>query len=233
MNILSLDTSEVRGSVALLRDREPIAVQRHDRLVDYSEWLLPAVDTVLQQSALRMQEIDVLAASTGPGSFTGLRVGLTTVKAWAEVYGQPLVGVSRLEALAQSAPSSEEFVAASYDAQRGQIFAALYRKAFSRLERWQDEMVIAPGEFLQLVAEEAGSKTVRWVSLDAELITSLEGWKGRLERGDTMQRCESELATAIGQLAEERARAGMFSDALTLDANYVRRSDAEIFWKGR
>ena len=233
MKILSLDTSEVRGSVALLRDGEPIAVQRHESSADYSEWLLPSVDAVLRQSVVRMEELDALAASTGPGSFTGLRVGLTTVKAWAEVYGKPVVGVSRLEALARSGDGDGELVASCYDAQRGQIFAALYHHASGRLARWQDEMVIPAAEFLKLVDEQAGSKSVSWVSLDAELITRLEGWKARIGCGDTMHRCEPELATAIGRLAEERARAGMFSDALTLDANYVRRSDAEIFWKGR
>jgi tRNA threonylcarbamoyladenosine biosynthesis protein TsaB len=233
LKILSLDTSEVRGGVALLRDGEPVAVQRHESSVDYSEWLLPSVDAVLHESGVRMEEIDVVAASTGPGSFTGLRVGLTTVKAWAEVYGKPVVGVSRLEALARSGREGGEFVAACYDAQRGQIFAALYRNVSGQLARWQDEMVIPAEEFLKLVDEEAGSKSVSWFSLDAELITSREGWKARSERGDTMSRVEPELATAIGRLAEERARVGMFSDALTLDANYVRRSDAEIFWKGR
>jgi hypothetical protein len=74
---------------------------------------------------------------------------------------------------------------------------------------------------------------VSWVSLDPELVTSLPRWSKRSGRGDTMTQCSPDLAIAIGRLAEERARNGIFSDPLELDANYVRRSDAEIFWKGR
>ena len=90
MNILAVDTSEARGSVALLRRGELLATRVHDTSHDYSEWLLPAVDELLGASRMRMAELDLLAVSTGPGSFTGVRVGLTTVKAWVEVYGKPV-----------------------------------------------------------------------------------------------------------------------------------------------
>jgi hypothetical protein len=93
-------------------------------------------------------------------------------------------------------------------------------------------MVIAPDGFLDWVGARAGGKRVNWVSLDPDLITGLAGWESRLERGDRIERC-AELAVEIGRVAEARAQEGIFSDPLALDANYVRRSDAEIFWKGR
>ena len=79
----------------------------------------------------------------------------------------------------------------------------------------------------------SGDVPVSWLSLDPELLTSLPMWQKPLVRGDTMTPCSPELAPAIARLASERAQAGIFSDPLELDANYVRRSDAEIFWKGR
>lgn len=235
MLILSIDTSETRGSVALLRLGEPLSVKRHEGNSDYSEWLLTAVDEVLAEAHTRMEDLGLLAVSTGPGSFTGLRVGLTTVKAWAEVYGKPVVGVSRLEALARShRPESDvSFIASCYDAQRGQLFGALYHCAFGQLALIEDEQVIPPQEFLAWVTEHAESKRVEWISLDPELITPLAGWSERASRGDAMLSTDPQLAVAIGRLAEERAQHGQFSDPLQLDANYVRRSDAEIFWKGR
>jgi tRNA threonylcarbamoyladenosine biosynthesis protein TsaB len=231
---LAVDTSEARGSVAVLRDGQAQGVKGHDTGTDYSEWLLPAVDVVLAMASTRMTELDLLAVATGPGSFTGVRVGLTTTKAWAEVYSKPVVGVSRLEAMAHSLPLPVEtgFVAACYDAQRSQLFAALYRHA-AGLTLVESEQVIPAEAVLNWVHERAGGQSVTWISLDPELVMALPGWQPRATRGDTMQRCTAQLAVSIGRLAEERARTGMFTDPLELDANYVRRSDAEIFWKGR
>src|SRR5580698_8240687 len=130
MNLLALDTCDARGSVSVLRDDEVLQTVEHDTSDDYSIWLLPAIDRALQASGLAFNDIDVYVAASGPGSFTGVRVGLTTVKAWGEVTGKPIVGVSRLEALATLAepePSIGEFVAAFTNAQRKQIYGALYR----------------------------------------------------------------------------------------------------------
>lgn len=233
MIILALDTCEARGSVALLRDGATIAALRHEADVDYSEWLLPSIEEILKQSGTKMSEVDLFAVATGPGSFTGLRVGLTTVKAWAEVYGKAVVGVSRLEAMGRTVKARTGLVAANYDAQRGQLFGGLFRRLEGRLTRVGEEMVISPAEFVDWVDIAAAEERVNWVSLDPELVTSLEAWKKRARRGDTMEGCAPELASAIGALAEERASSGEFSSPLELDANYVRRSDAELFWKGR
>ncbi len=186
----------------------------------------------MTESGIRMEEVELLGVSTGPGSFTGVRVGLTTVKAWAEVYGEKLVGVSRLEAIARCANTKAPWVAACYDAQRGQMFAALYRQKEGAWERVDDEMVIEASNFLEVAQELAKDERIDWVSLDPELITGLAGWKEREVAGDTMQRVEGNLADKIGEIAEERASKQEFTDPLELDANYVRRSDAEIFWKG-
>lgn len=233
MITLALDTSEARGSVAVLRNGVTVASRRRDGSIDYSEWLLPKVEEILAESQTGMHEVELLAVATGPGSFTGLRVGLTTVKAWAEVYGKKVVGVSRLEALARSLKTSSGLVAASYDAQRGQIFAGLYRRKEECLAALGGEMVCSPEEFLARTDEEAGEERVNWVSLDPELLTGLDAWRKRRKRGDTMEKYAEELAPSIGLLGEERANRGELSDPMALDANYVRRADAEIFWKGR
>jgi tRNA threonylcarbamoyladenosine biosynthesis protein TsaB len=229
---LAIDTCEPRGSVAVLRSGATVALRKHEETTDYSVWLLPAVDQTLAEAAIRMDQLDLLAAATGPGSFTGLRVGLTTVKAWAEVYGKPVVGVSRLEAMARTRKTWASLLAASYNAQRGQLFAGVYRNINGRIARVGDEMVIAPEQLVELVGTQAGEERVTWISLDPELITELESWKRSVAKGDVMGVCSPDLAPSIGILAEERALRGEYSDPLALDANYVRRSDAEIFWKG-
>jgi tRNA threonylcarbamoyladenosine biosynthesis protein TsaB len=207
-------------------------LSKHETSEDYSSWLIPAVSAILDQSSIAFGDVDLLAVATGPGSFTGIRVGLTAVKAWAEVYRTPVVGVSRLEAMASCAMNGEKLVAAFYDAHRGQIFAGLYRQHDDSLELIEVEAVQAPQEFLNWVSLKAAGLSVRWVSLDPELVSNLDGWKARESLGDSMDLSSCALATAIGELGKKRAERRQFTDPLQLDANYVRRSDAEILWKG-
>ena len=179
-----------------------------------------------------MVDVDAYAAAAGPGSFTGVRVGLTTVKAWAEVYGKRIVAVSRLEALAVQASSGMAWVAAFVNAQRGQVFGAVYRCKGTSFARLGDEMVIAPEKFIETAVEAARGESIGWVSTDAECVTSEEAWKAREARGERVESVSSLLAPKIGRIGLRELAAGRFTDALALDANYVRRSDAEIFWKG-
>jgi tRNA threonylcarbamoyladenosine biosynthesis protein TsaB len=209
-----------------------MAVVGHDLDQDYSAWLLSAVARVLAPVHVRLSDVELFAVAAGPGSFTGLRVGLTAVKAWAEVYNRPIVPMSRLEALSLQALGNSPFVAAFFDARRGQIFAGLYRRSEGRLERVGEEAVLSAADFLAFVEKEAGSERVAWVSLDPDCLTREPGWAARANRGESVLAVEPVLAPAIGQLAFFRAAANELVDALTLDANYVRRSDAEIFWKG-
>jgi tRNA threonylcarbamoyladenosine biosynthesis protein TsaB len=229
---LSIDTCDSRGSVAIRRGGVSVALRRHDSAEDYSSWLLPAVDSALCEVSLTFDHLNLVAVATGPGSFTGVRVGLTAAKAWAEVYKIPLVGVSRLEAIARHADSPKNWVAAFYDAHRGQIFAGLYRASNSKLELAESESAIAPVDFLRAVIDRTGTDPVRWISLDPQLVSSLPEWNSRAAIGEQIELCPADLAYSMGEIGEERAREGLTTDALHLDANYVRRSDAEVFWKG-
>src|SRR5260370_21695284 len=132
---VEVDTCDVRGSVAVLRDGVVLKVVAHESQEDYSSWLLPAVRGCLEGSGLQMEDVDGYAAGAGPGSFTGVRVGLVTVKAWAEVYGKRIAAVSRLEALAAEAPGGTAWVAAFANARRGKIFGAVYQRNGTSLVR--------------------------------------------------------------------------------------------------
>jgi tRNA threonylcarbamoyladenosine biosynthesis protein TsaB len=229
---LAVDSSEARGSVALRREGQLSSFRQHGTDEDYSSWLLPAVHDLLKESQSKLEDLTLLAVATGPGSFTGLRVGLTTVKAWAEVYGTPVVGVSRLQALAYRGPKRAPYIAACYDAQRGQVFGGLFRRGASGIEVVEPEAVLAPDGFLELVSTSCGVNPVGWVVLDPALISSQAKWMERAALGDTLMSPTEVVADSIGELAEQKARDQQLSDPVTLDANYVRRSDAELFWKG-
>jgi tRNA threonylcarbamoyladenosine biosynthesis protein TsaB len=229
---LGIDTCEGRGSVAVRSAGALVSVQKHESGEDYSSWLLPAVERALGSVGATLREIGLLAVASGPGSFTGVRVGLTAVKAWAELFGTKVAGVSRLEVMARQVPEAPGFVAVSFDAQRGQVFGGLYKHETNR--GWhliEEEMVVAPEGFLEWVKQHAGRESVQWITLDPALFNATPGWKEMTARGEKMILSADGLAAGVAELGEERAREGKFTDPLVLDANYVRRSDAEIFWK--
>ena len=143
-------------------------VEEHSTEEDYSSWLLPAIKRLLSQFAVSLAELDSYAVCAGPGSFTGLRVGLTTVKAWAEIYCKPIVALSRLEALTLSGRTAQDrlmpdygsaatyrFIATYFDARREQVFAALYRQSGGAFKAVEEESVTGLPNFLAWVRTEA------------------------------------------------------------------------------
>jgi tRNA threonylcarbamoyladenosine biosynthesis protein TsaB len=164
-----------------------------------------------------------------------LRVGLTTVKAWSEIYGKPIAALSRLAALAASpsaAPEvTESFVAACIDARRGQLFAALYENSSHGIQPAGEESVISPSAFVLAVRKQAGGRHVRWRTPDPELLQSLPEWQDAAAAGHILETVQPPFADRLGLLAHRKFLVGDVTDAFSLDANYVRRSDAELFWK--
>jgi tRNA threonylcarbamoyladenosine biosynthesis protein TsaB len=236
MLILALDTSAPSGSLALLRGTIVLADRVSSPEEPYSASLLRDTKQILECGRTCFEEIDLFAVNAGPGSFTGLRVGLSTVKGWAEVWGRPVAPISGLEAMAMqvarlAAPGS--LIAAVMDARRGQIFGGLFRSqedGSGRLARIGEEVVSTAAEFLESWRSQrgdSGPSTIACASPD--LIHPA------LERQD-VRRCRVEvvsnvLAPFIGQLGYTRALGGDVIDALHLDANYIRRCDAEMNWK--
>jgi tRNA threonylcarbamoyladenosine biosynthesis protein TsaB len=231
--LLALDTCDSRGSLALLRDDEVLQVIAHEGSTDYSSWVLPTVDAALASAGLQLRDIDIYAVACGPGSFTGVRIALTTAKAWSEAYGKGIASVSRLEAIASQTTRTSEFVAAFADAHRDQLFGALFRREGGALKPVESDMVAAPGDFLNWVTQRSGSAAISWISIDPEKLASHEAWQKRANAGETVELCTSALAPAIGRIGRRLALEGRLTDALALDADYVRRPDAEVFWKSK
>ncbi|HJZ63260.1 MAG TPA: tRNA (adenosine(37)-N6)-threonylcarbamoyltransferase complex dimerization subunit type 1 TsaB [Candidatus Acidoferrum sp.] len=229
MYLLALDTCDVRGSIALLREGETLGESAHPATEEYSSWLIPAVNRLLSQHDLSHAELEGYAVASGPGSFTGVRVGLTTAKAWAEVYSKPIFPVSRLKVLANLAPRPSRYAAAFIDAQRKQIFAGLFQRTSRQWELLDEESVIDPTEFFERVLATAGNAPLSWLTLDPELLANSPFWRSHGNDASIVT-ATPPLASAIGRYAfGNLLQKGI--DALALDANYVRRSDAEIFGK--
>jgi len=233
MLLLAVDTSSPQGGLAVLRDAHLAGVISTSVDEAYSTRFFRQLDFLLEELHLPMHQFDVFAVAAGPGSFSGLRVGLAAVKGWAEVFDKPIVGVSGLEAVAAQANCDAELIATVMDARRSQIYATLFRREGARLVSETDERVCAPEEFFAEVGARAGNKTVRFVSPAPEVIqvplNSAHSLPATISRN--VVRVSPLLAPVIGELAFERANRGEVTDALRLDANYIRRTDAELLWK--
>lgn len=185
----------------------------------FSEKLLEMVDFVLRLSQVGLRQLDLLAVATGPGSFTGLRVGITTMKALAMRLGRPLVGVTSLEALAEIVPDSG-MIAAFMDARRRQVFAALYEKvcpnAPPHLRRAGE--VADPARWIASLYE----RQVKFVG-DGTLL-----YRDLIEQaGHIVVTSEFFLARVVARVALRRRQNGDIVPLDSVDAYYIRPSDAE------
>ena len=230
MLILALDTSSPAGSVAVLRDEKVIGVISTWTDETYSSRMFRHLEYLQRELSLDLNQIDLFAVAAGPGSFTGLRVGLTAVKGWAEVYKKPTAGISGLEAIAMQSHSTAALLIPALDAYRGEIYFGFYRREGNQLALDGEECVMTRAEFLETVRSRAGDGDATMVTpvpeVIAKEISQVENFTASVERVSTV------LAPLIGQLAYHRAQRGQLSDSFTLDANYIRRTDAEVNWKG-
>jgi tRNA threonylcarbamoyladenosine biosynthesis protein TsaB len=231
MLILAIDTSTRAGSIALVRDREVLAEVSSREDTPFSTRLFRDLELLQTRAAFRMNQIDVFAVAAGPGSFTGLRVGLTAVKAWAEIHQKPIAAISGLEAIAAQAKASDELICPFLDARRGQIFGSTYVCNAGEpgiLKRVGQEAILSAEEFLVLVKTNCDTRQAVLVSptpdvLPLNLVESILP-------GARMEAVSASLAHTIGRLGFDRANRGELVDPLRLDANYLRRSDAEATW---
>jgi tRNA threonylcarbamoyladenosine biosynthesis protein TsaB len=227
MRILAVDTSTRRGSLAVAEDERLLGVVSTATAETYSSRMFRQLDFLLAELKLTLAEMDLFAVVAGPGSFTGLRVGLAAVKGWAEVFAKPVAAVSGLEALA--AQSRAARVAAVMDARRGQIYGGLYLRTDAGLVRESDDVVMTLDEFLAQLP--AGAEAdVTFATPEPLLLAATLAATRFASR--PVEQVSDVLAPVVARLGLERARRGELLDALALDAHYVRRSDAELLWKG-
>src|SRR5262249_53696050 len=158
VRVLAVETSTLTGAAALLEGDTVVAECRLSVALTHSERLLPAVDHLLRTAGRLLAAGDALAVAVRPGSFTGLRIGVSTMKSLAYATGKPLVGVPTLDALAWTLPFATHPVCPILDAKKGEVYAALYRTGGGRLERLWDYQAVAP----ERLAAGRGGPARRW-----------------------------------------------------------------------
>jgi tRNA threonylcarbamoyladenosine biosynthesis protein TsaB len=192
------------------------------------------LDFLLGDLSLNLREFNLFAIVAGPGSFTGLRVGLAAVKGWAEVYGTPIAAISGLEAIAAQSRSPDSVLIAATDARRGQIYCGRYVRTVNQgdegLALEDEERVMDPEEFAGALAGMAENSPLTVITPVPELVSKMLSDHKVLPAG-RVEEASPILAPHVGRLGYIRAQRGGLNDALTLAASYVRRTDAELKWK--
>ena len=231
MLVLAVDTSSASGSLAVLSEAQLLGVICTTGEENYSSRMFRQLEILLGELHLELPAFDLYAVAAGPGSFTGLRVGLAAVKGWAEVHSKPIAAVSALEAVATQSSAPGRWVAPVLDARRGQIFGALYERGARQggLRLYQDERVEKLSEFLAWLGAEFREHNDGGLAFISPAPSLLRlGLEKSGFANNPMGLASPVLAPLVGQLGLERARRGETVDALHLDANYIRRTDAEL-----
>lgn len=237
---LAFETATLGGSIFLSNGNTQLAARNGDPNISHSNTLLSDLNESLNEAGLRVDDVELFACASGPGSFTGLRIGIATLKALAATLQRPCVGVPTLNAIAHSAGTSSRTVAL-LPAGRGEVFTQLFsvsadgevvgfdeaahlspQALIERYGHFSDLIWVGPGAHLHrsLLQNYAEQHDLGFVECAAESNVARGGWR--------LAAREPNLAQHVSALALRSFALGQLQDAETLSAIYVRPSDAEI-----
>ncbi|MGB7061114.1 MAG: tRNA (adenosine(37)-N6)-threonylcarbamoyltransferase complex dimerization subunit type 1 TsaB [Candidatus Zixiibacteriota bacterium] len=226
MKILGVDTSTMTAGVGIVEDDEILVDLKFDVRVTYSEILMPTIDLAFRTVGMKIDDLDGLAISIGPGSFTGLRIGLSTVKGLCVSSQKPLASVPSLDALASLSLYSRYQVAPLLDAKKDQVYAAMYDTSDGELRRESKYMAVSVEDLVKKI-----SKRTLFVGPGARLyqkeLTHLLGENSCFALNDQSTPSGASVARiGLGKLA-----GGHTEDIANLEPLYIRMSEAELKFK--
>ncbi len=237
MLILAFDTTSEHGGAALFRDEECLSLAANEGQSNYSVTLFQHVNRLLAESGLGLGDVDLLAVANGPGSFTGIRVGLAAAQGWATALSKPALAVSVFEAMLEIAQPQTPLAAAILDARRGEFYAGLFRRSdgtrTSNAPAWAAEAegrVLKPPEIEPYLSHDAarfGELTCLVREHDRAALALQTALPGALQ----WKTVRGLLLPAIARLALRSYRLGKVQAPAQLDAFYIRRTDAELNWR--
>lgn len=224
MKILALETSAKSVSAAVVENGIPLAYTYQNTGLTHSRTLMPLVDAMLTSAELTLEEMDLLAVSAGPGSFTGLRIGVSALKGLAWAADKPCCGVSTLEAMAQNVRHMDTDIICAMDARRNQVYNAVFRAQDGQLERLAPDRAIALSELAEEIKNSLKPKII--VGDGAKLCYTYLS-----EQGISCQIAPPQLvmqnAVGVALAAQKMADAGHTTNARDLVPVYLRLSQAE------
>ncbi|HHY04464.1 MAG TPA: tRNA (adenosine(37)-N6)-threonylcarbamoyltransferase complex dimerization subunit type 1 TsaB [Thermoanaerobacterales bacterium] len=236
MNILGIDTSSIVAAVAVLNPAKLSAEYLVNNKKVHSEKLMPIVDRVLKDSNLTLDDIDAVAVSKGPGSFTGIRIGMACAQGIAHACNKPIIGVNTLDGLAYNLMFSDSLICPVINAQRQESYTSLYNWQAGKLCRLKDYLLINNSELAKLLLDL--NKEVIILGDAAQLI--MEKVTTELEtsgkQSNILKAHPSFLmpkASSIASAGLDAFNKGNYDDCFTLEPFYIRKSNAEEKWEER
>ena len=227
MLVMGIETSTMQGGVALLSERGLLSEYLLNVKATHTERLLPSIDRVLRDAGITLDQVEGLAVATGPGSFTGLRIALSTAKGLAAAGGKPLVGVSTLEAMAWTLPFCAHLVCPILDARKGEIYCALFRHEGDRLIPVMDEAALSPDTLIARIQEPTvfiGDGLAVYADLLKDRLKEKALFPPFSQRGGR--------AAAVAELGRRRLLQGQRDEISGLALRYLRPSEAELKRRG-
>ena len=225
MNILAIDTSSQNATVAVMSDKRLIGEYTVNNGKTHSQIIMPLISDIVKKSGLDINDIDVFACGVGPGSFTGLRIGIATAKALSQACKKKIIGVSSVGAVAKAFEYSNMLVCPIIDARRGDVYNAVFengvRKTSDRAINIEELLLSLEGKDV-LFAGDA-------VNLYRDLIA--EKLKDKAHFAENPDRLIKGAFVAL--LATERAKNNDYDDIYTLEPVYLRTSQAEREYNNR
>ncbi len=228
MYILGIETSTTTGSVAVVSEDGVVAQYSLNIEVTHSERLMSTVDRVLRDTGLAIAEMDGYAVAVGPGSFTGLRIGLAAVKGLAFVSGKPIAAVPTLKALAWNLPYAAHPVCPMLDARKNEVYAATYRFEGTALVHVMAEAALS----LPLLSERISEKTIftgEASHLFRKEIATTFGDRALFAPRAAML----PSAAVVAEIGLDMIKSGKQSDLDSVTPMYIRRPEAEVAWEKR
>lgn len=223
MIMLGIETATMTGSIALMEEGRLISEYILNMKTTHSSRLMPALDIILKDSLTDKNDIDGIAISIGPGSFTGLRIGLATAKGLALGLNKPIVGVPTLDALAYNVPYVSYQVCPILDAKKKEIYTCLFRYENNILVRKSSYQVISPLVLIENIHEKTiflGDGIDTYGSILKEKLGELAIFAPKAQR--------LPRASIIAELGMEKLKSGEIMDIFLSEPLYVRGADAEM-----
>ncbi|WP_054692237.1 tRNA (adenosine(37)-N6)-threonylcarbamoyltransferase complex dimerization subunit type 1 TsaB [Syntrophomonas palmitatica] len=231
MQVLAIDSATPVAGVALLDNGILIREEFSNYKKNHSETLMPMVDQVLHETDRKLQDITALAVTIGPGSFTGLRIGLALVKGLALAARIPVVGISTLEVLAHNICESNALICPLLDARKNEVYCGFYTsESGGGPRRLLKDAACSPQEFIEKALEVTEKNGLQTITLLGEgFYPYAEAFGQGL--GEKMRLAGAHLmlprASALADLAVKRVIQGDFDNPLGLKPYYIRLSEAE------
>jgi len=223
MRILAVDTSTKSCSVAIIDDQSLLAEQIKVTKQTHAKHVMGMIDDVIELSGLKFNDLEGFAVCRGPGSFTGLRIGISTVKGLAFASGKPLVGVSSLDALAMQSANPSFLITSLLDAKRKEVYCARYRYIKGIFEKKTEEELLPPEKAIGDIHEPCifiGNGAVIYRNLILDRLAGLAYFEPDFR--NTIR------ASTIAYLSSERFCSGDTDNVAIFAPKYIRKSDAEI-----